>query len=218
MSYNNLKIPESQRDNFKFFLNLPDVVRNQLIEIIQQAPIGLSDSALYDYITDNIENLSKEKISNFLSIYTNLAEAKEDIGYNDNEFIEDLTNALLDTKDSDLIPTEKSMSIFKSLLNSDNNIHTSRKIQNEHLENEKNYLYSKVLVDIRPVFDKEQLIGSTILNKLKITFSENEDEKNIFLTLDENDIIELIDNLKKAQEQNNYIQNNFNNLKVINIS
>jgi hypothetical protein len=217
MNYNNLKIPEGQKENFKFFLSLPDVVRNEFIEIIQQAPIGLSSSALYDHISDNIKNLSKEKIAKLLSIYDNLSEAKDDLEYDDNEFIEDLSNALLDTQDPELVPTENSMVIFKNLFSSDNNINTSRKIHNEHLENEKNYHSSNIFVDVRSVFDKDRFLGSTILNKLKLTYSENEQEKNIYFSLDDEDIVQLIDTLKKAQEQNNYIRENFDNLKVINI-
>lgn len=217
MNYNNLKIPEGQKENFKFFLSLPDVVRNEFIEIIQQAPIGLSSSALYDHISDNIKNLSKEKIAKLLSIYDNLSEAKDDLEYDDNEFIEDLSNALLDTQDPELVPTENSMVIFKNLFSSDNNINTSRKIHNEHLENEKNYHSSNIFVDVRSVFDKDRFLGSTILNKLKLTYSENEQEKNIYFSLDDEHIVQLIDTLKKAQEQNNYIRENFDNLKVINI-
>lgn len=218
MNYNNLKIPESQRENFKFFLNLPDVVRSEFIEAIQNAPMGLSNSTLFDYIRDNVKKLSNEKIGKLLSIYENLSDAKDDLGYNDDEFIHDLSNALKDTGDPELVPTDESLSIFKSLFNSEININTSRKIHNELLENEKNYITAKILTDIRPVFDKEQLIGSTIISKLKVTYSENDEEKNVFFSLDEQDLSDLIEILKKAQEQNLYLKESFGNLKIIDIS
>lgn len=218
MNYNNLKIPESQKDNFKFFLNLPDAVRDELVEIIRQAPIGLSNSSLFDHISSNIKNLSNEKLGKLLSIYENLSDAKDDLGYSDAEFIEDLSNALIDTQDPDLEPNDKSILVFKELFSSNTNINTSRKIHNELLENEKNYDSSRISTDIRPVFDKDQFIGSTIVNKLKIAYFENDEEKSIFFSLDDKDLVELIDELKKAQEQNYYIKENFNNLKFIDIS
>lgn len=218
MNYNNLKIPESQKENFKFFLNLPDVVRNELVEIIQRAPIGLSNSSLFDHISSNVKNLSNEKIGKLLSIYENLSEAKDDLGYEDEEFIKDLSNALLDTGDPELVPNEESILIFKELFSSNININTSRKIHNELLENEKNYNSAKISTDIRPVFDKDQFIGSTVVNKLKITYFENDDEKSAFFSLDDKDLVELIEELRKAQEQNNFIKENFNNLKFIDIS
>ncbi|MFN7045741.1 MAG: hypothetical protein ACK4M1_11150 [Flavobacterium sp.] len=218
MNYNNLKIPESQKDNFKFFLNLPDAVRNELVEIIQQAPMGLSNSSLFDHISSNIKNLSNEKIGKLLSIYENLSDAKDDLGYSDDEFIEDLSNALIDTQDPDLEPNDKSILVFKELFSSNTNINASRKIHNELLENEKNYDSSRISTDIRPVFDKDQFIGSTIVNKLKIAYFENDEEKSIFFSLDDKDLVELIEELKKAQEQNYYIKENFNNLKFIDIS
>lgn len=217
MNYNNLNIPKNQRENFKFFLHLPNAVRNQFIEKIKDSPKGLSTIALHDYFYDNIDNLSNEKIGALISIYENLSEAKDDMGYDDNEFIQDLTNALIDTEDPELVPTEESISIFKNLFSSSNNLYTSRKIHGEQLENEKNYDTSKVIVDIRPVFDNDNFIGSTIVNKLKIKFKENYEEKSFFITLDSDDIVDLIENLKKAQIQNNYIQDNFNNINIINI-
>lgn len=217
MDYNNLKIPESQKENFKFFLNLPDIVRNEFIDTIQNAPIGISGEALFDYIADNVKNLSNEKISKILSIYENLSDAKDDLGYNDDEFIEDFSNALKDTEDEELFPSEQSLSIFKSLFSSEININTSRKIHNELLENEKNYNGAKIFTDIRPVFEKEQIIGSIIINKLKVTYSENDQEKNLFFSLDEKDLIELIEVLKKAQYQNAFLKDNFSNLKIIDI-
>lgn len=217
MSYNNLKIPKTQRENFKFFLNLPDVIKSQFIETIKNSPKGLSTIALHDYFHENIDNLSSEKIGALISIYDDLSEAKEDMGYNDDEFIQDLTNALIDTEDPDLVPTEKSISIFKNLFSSNTNIYISRIIHHEQLENEKNYDNSKIIVDIRPVFDNENFIGSTIINKLKLKYTENNEEKSFYLTLDTDDIIELIENLKIAQTRNNYIQDNFNNINIINI-
>lgn len=218
MNYNNLKIPESQKENFKFFLNLPDVVRDELVQIIQQAPVGLSNSSLFDHISSNIKNLSNEKIAKLLSIYENLSDAKDDLGYDDDEFINDLSNALADTQDPELVPNEKSILVFKELFSSNLNINTSRKIHNELLENEKNYNSAKISTDIRPVFDKDQFIGSTIVNKLKITYYENDEGKSVFFSLDDKDLAELIDELRKAQEQNSYIKENFNNLKFIDIS
>lgn len=218
MNFNNLKIPESQKENFKFFLNLPDIVRKEFIEAIQSAPLGISGEALFDYIADNVKNLSNEKISKILSIYDNLSDAKDDLGYNDDEFIEDLSNAFKDTEDNELIPTEESLSIFKNLFSSEININTSRKIHNELLENEKNYNGAKIFTDIRPVFEKERIIGSTIINKLKVTYSENDQEKNLFFSLDESDLVELIDVLKKAHDQNTFLKENYSNLKIIDIS
>lgn len=218
MNYSNLKIPESQRENFKFFLNLPDVVRSEFIDAIQNAPMGLSNSTLFDYIVENVKNLSNEKIGKLLSIYENLSDAKDDLGYNDDEFIQDLSNALKDTEDPELVPTKNSLSIFNNLFNSQTNINTSRKIHNELLENEKNYNSAKILTDIRPVFDNDQLIGSTIICKLKVTYSENDEEKNAFFSLDEQDLIDLIETIRKAQEQNLYLKESFGNLKIIEIS
>ena len=217
MDNTKLRIPDIELENFIFFMNLPELVRNELIQALENAPIGLHDSTLFEYLSSNVKNLSGEKISSLLSIYQGLSKAKDELELDDNEFIQDLKLAFIDTGNKDLTPNKESLKIFESLFNSKTNINTSRKILNEYAENLNNYISSKIITDIRPIFDDENFIGSAIVNELKINYNSQNEEQQIFISVDENDIDDLIEVLRTTKSQIKAIREKFKNLDIIKI-
>lgn len=217
MSNTKINIPENHIDKFKFYINLPNEIRNQFIDNLNNAPLGLSPSALIDYISDKPINLSHEKIFDLLQIYLNLSGAKQRLDLSDSEFLIVLKNALSNTNDQDLNPNEEVLSLFEKLL-SKNNVSITNKILEYYSGNSKNYLYSKIIQNIRPVFgDDNELLGSTIVNDLKIVFNQNDEEKEIFISIDNKDIEGLIKELKKTLESTKKIKENFSDLKIVDI-
>lgn len=217
-SNNKIKIPESQSENFKFLLNLPFEARQELTTVINSVPIGISQSSLYTLLRDSIKTISPNKLSELYSIYVNLSRAKEDLKLNDEEFITNLKSALEEVEDLSINDySEESLAIFFELFNSNNVINKSRRIENEYVQNEKNFDSIKITTDIRTLFERNEFIGSTIVNKLKISYIEDEEIKSIYITIDNHDIEEIINDLKDTQKNNNYIQENFKNLELISL-
>lgn len=217
MSKRNLRIPESQIEKFKFLINLPNEIKAEFVEVLKSAPIGISESALYDLLRNNVKNLSQKRLGDIYSIYINLSSAKAELELTDSEFLEDLKYAFDEIEDDEININDDSLDVFEKLFNSENHINTSRKIENEYLLNEKNFESIKVITDIRTVFDKNELIGSTIVNKLKITFFENDESKDFFVAVDEHDIENIIKDLQEAQINNSYIKNNLNKLNLVSL-
>lgn len=218
MSINKLRIPERQKEDFKFLLNLPREVHEELIDFIQNVPFGMSNNSLIDYAFSNIKNLSRDSIIKILSIYFSLSSAKEELQYNDDEFIDNLTDALDELNDNELKMNDLSLNTLKILFNSQSKLSKSRSIIREYLVNNNNYDNSKITTDIRPVFDSENnLLGSAIINRLKIIYENNDEEKNFYVSLDENDINDLIKLLNSTKERIKHIKNSFTNLEILDI-
>ncbi len=218
MSVNKLRIPERQKDDLKFLLTLPKNVQTEIIEFIQSVPFGMSNNSLIEYAFENIKSLSRDNIIKILSIYFSLYAAKDDLAYDDMEFINNLKESLIELQDKELVPDQNSLEILERMFNSKNKLSKSRKIIKEYLINNNNYDSSKITIDIRPVFDSENnLLGSAIVNELKIIYENNDVEKNFFVSLDENDINELIMALNTAKEKISIIKNNFKDLEIIEI-
>lgn len=216
---NDIRIPESQYDNFKFLLNLPLEIKDKFISTIKDAPIGISETALYNLLREKLNNhLSPKKVGEIFSIYINLSNAKEELELSDDTFLENLLSAFGETEDEDLKKVSiSSLGVFKELFSSQNIFNISRKIEGEYLQNEKNFSNVKVITDVRTVFDNNDFVASTIVNKLKFSFYENEVEKDFFLSVDEHDLEKIIIEIKNAQMNNNYIKEKFESLKIINI-
>lgn len=218
MSINKLRIPERQKEDFKFFLNLPKEVQDELISFIQNIPFGMSNKSLIDYAFEKITNLSRDNIIKILSIYFSLSSAKEELEYGDDEFINNLSDSLDELDDEDLKLNEISLNTLSIMFNSQNKLSKSRSIIREYNINNNNYENSKITIDIRPVFDSENtLLGSAIISNLKILYINNEEENNFFVSLDENDINELIKILNSTKEKIKHIKENFTNLEIVDI-
>lgn len=217
MSINKLRIPERQKEDFIFFLNLPKQVQEELVDFIRSVPFGMSNNSLVDYAFENIKQLSRDNIVKFLSIFFSLSTAKEELEYNDVEFIDNLKASLYELQNENFTFNEDGFEFFKLLFDSQSTLVKSRNIIREYLINSNNFESSKITTDIRPVFDNNNLIGSTIINKLRITYQKNEEEKDFFVSLDENDINELIKSLNATKEKIKLIKETFKNLEIIDI-
>lgn len=217
MSKPKINIPENHIDKFKFYINLPNEIRKEFVNNLNNAPLGLSPSALLDYISERQINLSQEKILDLLQIFLNLSGAKQRLNISDTEFIEVLKNALLNTNNEELNPSDETLELFKLLL-LQNNASITNKILENYSGNGKNYLYSKITQNIRPVFNEDNdLLGSTIVSDLKIVFTQNDEEKELFISIDSKDIEELINELKNSLETIENIKSKFSDLKIIDI-
>lgn len=91
-----------------------------------------------------------------------------------------------------------------------------------HLLSENACIYrrSRVLTDIRPIFDKDGDKPPTdglIIHNLKLEYIANEELKEIFMSLDYNDILDLEKQLKRAREKTAQIKSTYPNLNFINI-
>jgi hypothetical protein len=69
------------------------------------------------------------------------------------------------------------------------------------LDHERVYLESRILTDIRTVFKeyKEQPIGAVVVHNLKITYRQNDNEKEFFVALDGSDLLNLSQEIARAE-------------------
>ena len=213
-----LSISIEHQSKFKFYFQLPRELKQQISEQLGIAPIGLSPSALVDFASNNIKNLSKERIGDIYQIYFNLIRAKESINAGTEEFLQILSNSLIQTGIEELRPTPEIIEDFRNmLLNSSNTLITSKAID-LMTENQKIFVNAKIYQDIRPIFDNnDSVIGSVVIHNLKIRFKEDDSIKEMYLSLDDNDLDKVISSFKKAQERLKIIKAQFESAKLIEI-
>ena len=178
----------------------------------------LSPSALIDFVSDNVEKLSKDRVSDIIKIIYSLIRAKENADVDVPEFLVLLNNGLAKTMVEELQPTPQIMADFEQILLNSTTTITTAKVIDSMTENTKTFLEAKFFQDIRPVFDHEDnLIGSATIHNLKIIFKEHNEIKETFISLDDNDLDKFFTVLKNAQEKLRIIKKSFLNAKIINI-
>lgn len=213
-----LSIPTTHYNKFKFYIGLPNELKQEIREQLHIAPIGMSPSALVDFASTNIKHLSKERIKDIYQIYFSLIQAKESINVGIDEFLEILNNSLIQTGVTELQPTPTILEDFKSLLSNRSNMLTTSKVIDLMTENQKVFVDVKIYQDIRPLFgDDDSLINSVVIHNLKIRFKEDDNIKELYLSLDDNDLNKIIASFKKAQERIKIIKAQFESAKLIEI-
>ncbi len=213
-----LNIPTDQYSLFKFFIELPKELKQQIIEQIKLAPLGLTPPTLADFVSEGVKKISKERLEQILNMVLSLSIAKDSASLNISDFLEKLSKALTRTKVKELRPTKDVMFDFEQLLMNSATIFLTGKIIDRMLQNTKTFLDALFIQDIRPVFDDEDnLIGSVTINNLKLVFKEDGKVKETYFALDDTDLDKFSIALKKAQEKLRLIKTFFPNAKMIDI-
>src|SRR5690606_25360414 len=77
-------------------------------------------------------------------------------------------------------------------------------------DNQKNLIDAKIVTDIRVVFDDDvnttEVDNAVIVHNLKLEFNENNDIKEIFISLDSNDVVLLNEVCSRAIKKENILR------------
>jgi hypothetical protein len=213
-----LNIPQEHQAKFVSFVQLSDEIKGKIFESLNEFEVDATPDLLADSLILHIEKLDRNEALDIVVIYLNLINAKNSFGISLNEFILLLERALLRTGILELKPNKKILSDFEKLLSSSSKIDTKLKITSLMSENLSTFLDVKLYQDIRPCFDeKNNLVGSAIIHNLKLVVNENNDKKEIYVALDDNDLLKLLEEIQKAQLNTKLINANFPNAKFIDL-
>jgi hypothetical protein len=202
-----LTIPSEHYDKFKFYVSLSSELKHQIWEQLSRVPIGLQPSDIVDFAARNIANLPKERISDIFQIYFNLVRAKESLNIEMGEFIDILRHSL---KQIGINPTDEIVIDFEKLLSSSDSALITAKVINSMTENQKTFASAKIYQDIRPTFDDDgNLLGSIVIHNLKLLYKEDDSIKEFYLSLDNNDLDDMVSLLREAQDKLKLIKSHF---------
>ena len=195
MSNFSIEIPKEE------FVNFTDLIsdENDSLEKINKYLPSVSKKDTLESIENKIKTITKNYKVIFGLIYTfckldipakkyikylydYYKENSENVLFDYNKFENKLSNIIYDT-----IPVKLNL---KSLI--------------LIRENQRIFYDSRILTDIRPIFlnkEREELIGQAIMNQLKIIYHENNETKEFFITLDENDLGNLKHTIERAEKK-----------------
>jgi len=213
-----INIPESQYPYFKEFIGLSKEEMQMLIDGINSfnSKDLKSKTSVTNHIISNSPLLDPKKIGGIISIYFNLLEVKNTLELSFDELISSLEYALIKTNVKKLMPNSEIISNFRELLSSGVDIATKYTLLDLMTENSTTYLNAKIYQDIRPLLNsKGNLLGSVIIHKLKINIKKDTNRSEIIISMDDNDLNQLIERLKKAQENTKKIKKTLNDANFI---
>ena len=205
------RIPEPYKPGFELIAKLTEeqviVIKSALIDI----PIGFGPEETAKSLEGKTDFKSSELRSMLSTIFSLISlNIREEI--EKDEFINDIVTSY-DEINTELSEDkrEKLIGYLQNFLEADGQIKHTIKAAILLRENEKIFIESRVLSDIRIVFEEKienPKQCAVIIHQLKIEYHENGEPKEIFVALNTEDLKQLKETANRAIEKDKLIRNN----------
>ena len=209
----NIRIPEEHQQSFVAISMLSDSAVTELFSILETVPLALEqksavekalNNSTYDFPT-NVFDI----VNVLFSIYSALAYTNKTIEVFVTDIVESIDNIQIEGY---TYTSKEKGNLRKNLttLLSISSISTVSKATGVLFDCENILRNARILTDIRPIFgygEDDSILASVIVQTLKLEFVKDDEEKEFFINLDEQDIDNLIGILQRAKRKSDQSKN-----------
>jgi hypothetical protein len=213
-----LYIPDEYKEGFNSLGTLDHENFAKLIRLLDEAGSAMSSSTLITNVSAKFDEVFKPQIISILEAVTELDEYRSSDDLEVEDIIQQSYAAILDL---DAVKSEEDAQQIcerlKQLIDVNGSIAVTSKTFDLKTDYEKIFLHSRIISDARPVFGKdcsEKPKGVLINHILKIIYRDIEGNKEIYLSLDMNDIVQMLEQINRAVDKSNSLEKMFRDLGV----
>jgi hypothetical protein len=197
------RIPPAHRDGLGELLALDEDSKQRLLSALEDTGRALKP----DDLSERASSLSKlplETVSNIVAVLVSLNALRTHLDITADEVADQVCEALVQSSDKELTLTSENREQFRGYLAklvAARSLVVSSKVVDVWSEHEHAFCSARIFTDLRPVFGGEQddtLMATGVVHMLKLSYHEPNAIKEIYIALDDDDIIDLRDALDKA--------------------
>lgn len=208
-------IPDIYSQGFRELNNLGQNDFLKLVEFISKVKEGMGPNSFINELEVAIPEIMVKEIGQVIYSFGTLLLMNE--GKSINQIASDLAKSL--NKKFDDIEIEPIYERLSIILNKIGSLRATTKAVELLGENYNVYLDSRIISDIRVVFDDElhaEKYNALIIHNLRLLFRNNDEDKEFYLSLDFADLIKLKENIDRALEKHNSLTSHttFNFIKL----
>jgi hypothetical protein len=200
------QIPKRYYQAVRDLIALNEQQSSKLIEALQELPLSLNSKQAIAALSSKFEEiklLHAEEIISFLASLHYLLE-KVDEKISIQQLVLDIAEAVNNEESLPNLNQEDKRKFSEGLaafLKASSVLAITAKAAKLLLDHERVYLESRILTDIRTVFKEsnEQPIGAVVVHNLKITYRQDDNEKEFFVALDGSDLFNLSQEIARAE-------------------
>ena len=177
----------------------------ELVGVLSSAKITASSGEMRDRIAAQVSLIPKDELGKITDVLYAMYHVREFSELNRNSFLKELVDSVREHADPPIsdeeLPTIRQR--FKELLNIPT-LETISKAITLQREGERIFCDVRIISDIRPIFGddvKSRPVAATIGHALRIDYHEGLEHKEFFVSLDEYDLNELEEVVKRAKEK-----------------
>lgn len=221
-SMGSFAIPSEVKDGFISIINLTSTELSELNQLVKDAEVGQGVEVLSE--NNTIGNLNKERIKSILRSLFSLVNIFDSTKKSIDDFAADFAESFRESfSEISNIEEGKLKQNLIQLLNSFSSIKLTVKARNLIIENLNNFTESRIISDIRIVFNddnrNEKQQCALIVHQLNIKYFSGSSKNNLFsISLDSADLKKLKKTIDRAIEKDISIKENNHELKFIDFS
>jgi hypothetical protein len=209
-------IPEKRREGFAVIARLNKESVQELSQCLAQIPVKLFDreSIIHEVVSANLKLIDVKNVTSVVETILSLFFPFIESGKPIQAFLAEILDAIdesINSKDLILNDDER-RNLAENLLSllSVQSIGLAAKASSVMFENERSFLSSKVICEIRPIFEmeKDTIGGAVIVHTLRIEYFKkaNDDQEEFYIQLDDDDIDDLIFKLERTKSKSTKIK------------
>ena len=220
-----IQIPKKYRYGIEKIITLNSAVFENLIDALKNSNPSFHLKKLADTVSlkikqKGIEDLTKDDLLNILEAIVSLYPLQAYSSLTIEDLASSLGEAVAELEDFHNV-TEEQKKIFEArittLLSINGALDVASKVGELLLEYEHLFLGSRIITDIRPVFDSDLNkipAGALIVHTLKLEYKQGNEEKDFYIALDTNDVKKLREQLDRAEQKAESIKLMLNQAQV----
>jgi hypothetical protein len=199
-----LRIPEQDQNGLIQIGRLTDDELDQLVSALSQAEPTVQFKELIAKISPHVTTIQATQLTEIVQTLVGMSSARLDFDSSVPEFADFVCRAMEQSNNDDLKRVGEECQGFKRritrLLGAEPLLYPAKGF-NVMYDHDRLFLSAKTLTDIRAVFGSdltEAPKAAAIIHTLKISYRQDDLEKNFHLAMDSHDIESLMDTLKRA--------------------
>lgn len=202
-----MTLTSDYQNGMKSFLSMEDKIFQSFLEVLETEPPSLNLSKLAQSVAQSLKKNDDVDLLYIITIINSFYEFRSNRKLDNDEVIQQVTKSCFDDESLAKLFDDRSKILFRErlllVLNSENSISLAYKILDVTRNQERLFLESRILTDIRTIFksDLVEPLGAAITQVLKIEYLESNQRKEFFVALEPEDIEQLYSQLNRARQK-----------------
>lgn len=202
-----LAVPSKYHNAASIIADLSDEKMDSLITFLRDAPypFSLSNSRRHDYTSlSGAKIQSPEEVIEFIASLFYLSQDLES-SHPEDDMVEGIGQYFLREQPIASISTkpqvERLASNLRKIITSNSSLELTAKVGLIKSDRPHVYVQSKVYTDLRPIFGRSDTTvrGFVVTHALKLSYQDGEEKKDIFVSLDQSDLLSLRNAIERAE-------------------
>lgn len=202
-----LQIPDRFKPGFKLILSIDSTTVEKLMDALRQASPSLLIEDLASTLASQIQVLTEEEVINILEALISLFNFRDYSGISIDKLIEGISQAIQEDEEFPKIYDEQEQEFERRLatfLEFDTVLNVTSKAIDVVRDHERIFTGSRILTDMRPIFESEVEkgpAGVAIVHMLKIEYVDLDGKHEFFVALNSIDLDQLRQQLDRADRK-----------------